>query len=72
MYLCPLRQALPTIRVPLRLGEPDVPLVLQPLADRCYRTGRYWLSSPSAKTLQPPLTDAGEAAWVEERLHIVE
>ena len=72
VYLCPLRQALPTIRVPLRRGEPDVPLALQPLVDRCYRTGRYWLSSHSAKTLQPPLANPEEVAWVEARLHAAE
>ena len=66
VYLCPLRQRLPTIRVPLRLGDPDVPLAIQPLIDRCYQMGRYWLGA-SSRTLDPPLT-ADEAAWAAEQL----
>ena len=68
VYFCPLRQPLPTIRVPLRRGEPDVALALQPLVDRCYRTGRYWLSSTPAQTLHPPAADTEEVAWIEEHL----
>jgi hypothetical protein len=68
VYLCPLRQPLPTIRVPLRRGEADVALALQPLVDRCYRTGRYWLSPASVQALHPPAADAEEAAWTEECL----
>lgn len=67
VYLAPLRERLPTIRVPLRLGDPDVPLALQPLLDRCYRLGRHWLTA-YARPLSPPLP-ADETAWAEERLH---
>ena len=42
VYRISLRERLPAFRVPLRETGPDVPLDLQPLADRCYRTGRYW------------------------------
>lgn len=69
VYLCPLQQPLPTIRVPLRSDEPDVALALQPLVDRCYRTGRYWQLSHSVKDLHPPLADAEEVIWAEGRLH---
>ena len=67
VYLCPLREPLPTIRVPLRRGDPDVALALQTLIDRCYRTGRYWLSDHT-RPLQPPAADESESAWIEERL----
>ncbi len=67
VYRCPLRAPLPAVRVPLRRNEADVTLALQPLVDRCYRTGRYWLTERAAPKLQPPAADAGEAAWIEER-----
>ncbi len=66
VYLCPLREPLPTIRVPLRPTDPDVPLAVQALIDRCYRTGRYWLAD-YRHPLDPPVA-AEDAAWVEERL----
>jgi hypothetical protein len=66
VYPCPLRQPLPTIRVPLRAGDPDAPLALQPLIDECYRLGRYWLSD-YRPPLDPPLA-ADDATWVKDRL----
>ena len=66
VYLCPLREPLPAIRVPLRATDPDVPLALQPLIDRCYETGRYWLSDHS-RAPEPPVA-AEDEAWVVERL----
>lgn len=67
VYFCPLREPLPAIRIPLRLSDPDVPLALQPLIDRCYRTGRYWLADYSHAA--ESLVAAEDAAWVAERLH---
>lgn len=66
VYPCPLSEPLPTIRVPLRAGDPDAPLALQPLIDECYRLGSYWLSDYT-RELDPPLS-AEDAAWVQERL----
>ena len=66
VYLCPLREPLPAIRVPLRVTDPDVPLALQPLIDRCYQAGRYWLGDPT-RPLDPPLPPE-DAAWAGERL----
>ena len=66
VYLCPLREPLPAIRVPLRVSDPDVPLALQPLIDRCYQAGRYWLNDVT-RPLDPPLPDE-DAAWAAERL----
>ncbi len=41
IYPVPLSQRLPTVRVPLRDGDADVPLDLQAIIERCYRMGRY-------------------------------
>ena len=68
VYYCPLRDPLPVIRVPLRRSDLDVPLALQPLIDRVYRTGRYWQDS-HFEVLSPALTTE-DAAWVEERLQL--
>lgn len=65
-YPCPLREALPAVRVPLRLNEPDAALDLQPLIDRCYEKGRYWML-PYDKDLQPPLSDE-DCDWAAARL----
>jgi hypothetical protein len=40
-YRAPLRERLPVIPIPLRRGERDLPLDLQPLIDRCYRNGGF-------------------------------
>jgi hypothetical protein len=66
VYPCSMREPLPTIRVPLRPGDPDVPLALQPLIDRVYRTGRYWKLDHRRK-IKPPFRPR-DAAWVDERL----
>ncbi|MEM9825425.1 MAG: DUF4058 family protein [Planctomycetota bacterium] len=63
-YHCPLRQRLPVIGIPLRSGEADAALDLQPLVDRCYQTGRYWQLSKRA-LLPPPLPKA-EQDWLEK------
>jgi hypothetical protein len=36
-----LREPLPVIRIPLRKGERDVLIDLQPLVDRVHQAGRY-------------------------------
>jgi len=66
VYRAPLRQRLPAFRVPLRENDPDVPLDIQPLIDRCYRTGRYWqLSGPDRLPDDLPEDDR---RWAFERL----
>ena len=63
VYPCPLRERLPAIRIPLRPADPDIPLDLQPLVDRCYEMGRYWRSKWQ-EPLIPPLPDE-DAAWAQ-------
>lgn len=65
-YPCPLRQKLPVIRIPLRMTDPDVPLDIQALVDRCYESGRYWLMD-FGQPLAPPLSVEDEE-WARECL----
>jgi hypothetical protein len=66
VYRAALREPLPTIRVPLRPTDPDAPLDLQVLIDRCYHNGRYddinYRAAPN-----PPLAPDDEA-WAKELL----
>ncbi|MFT5192652.1 MAG: hypothetical protein ACI9DF_005252 [Verrucomicrobiales bacterium] len=66
VYPCPLRDPLPAIRVPLRHGEREVVLDLQPLIDRCYKIGRYHLLLPYEET--PGALTAEDQNWAKEVL----
>jgi Protein of unknown function (DUF4058) len=66
-YMLPLRQRLPTFRVPLRRSDPDVALDLQALVDQCYERGRYGTVLDYAKPPEPPLPEE-ETAWVTQVL----
>lgn len=66
LYRVPLRQRLPTVRVPLRETDDDVPLDLQALIEMCYRNGRYH-TLDYAIPPDPPL-DASDDAWANELL----
>lgn len=58
--------ALPTIRIPLRRGDPDAILQLQKLLDRVYADGRYG-SLDYTLPLTPPFT-AAENRWLKAQL----
>jgi hypothetical protein len=60
LYAIGLREALPVIGVPLREGDPDVPLDLQPLIEHVYRTGRFPIDYRDP--CDPPL-DGTDAEW---------
>lgn len=66
VYLCPLREPLPTIRVPLRPTDCDVPLAIQSLVDRGFEASRFWLHD-CTKPPHPPVADE-DTEWVAERL----
>lgn len=66
VYPCPLREALPVFRIPLRRHEPDLLFDLQPCINRCYEKGRYWLLNVAADPC-PPLR-AEDLAWAREIL----
>ncbi len=66
VYPIPLRQRLPTLPIPRRQTEDDLPLDLQPLLDRAYHNGRF-NRLDYTQPLRPPL-EGEEAAWVEHHL----
>ena len=61
-----LRRPLPTLAVPTRLGEPDVPLDLQAAFARAYADGSF-KSVDYTRPPDPPLA-AADAAWAAELL----
>ncbi len=66
IYRIPLSERLPAIRIPLRRGDPDIVLDLQPLVDAAYRDGRYD-DIDYARPCIPPLQQ-DEVAWAESIL----
>jgi hypothetical protein len=66
IYRVALREPLPTIGIPLRQTDHDVPLRLQDLIDRCYHNGRYDDISYRAEP-DPPL-ESDDAAWAHALL----
>lgn len=66
VYRWSLRERIPAFRIPLRETDKDIVLDLQPLLDRCYETGRYFLENHDVNLLAPFLPH--EAAWVDEQL----
>lgn len=59
-YVCPLRERLPVVRVPLRRGDRDAALDLQELVDQSYERGRYERKIDYTKPPEAPLaTPAG-------------
>jgi hypothetical protein len=66
VYRVPVRDQLPTIRIPLRNSDDDVRLDLQSLLDRTYDPGAY---DDLDYTLEPdPPLSSGDAVWADERL----
>ena len=59
-----LREPLPAMPVPLRPGDPEVRLELQPLVARAYANGRYDRRLDYRQPCVPPL-DGEDAAWAE-------
>ena len=66
IYRVPLRQPLPTIRIPLRPDDADVALELQTLIDQVYHHGRYDDTDYTPPPV-PPL-EGEDAEWADELL----
>jgi len=66
VYRAPLSARLPTIRIPLRQSDQDVPLDLQSLLDQCYRNGRY--DDLNYRAALDPSLEASEEAWADALL----
>jgi len=64
VYPMPLWQRLPTLKVPLRPDDTDVPLDLQALVEQCYRNGAYEGTLNYAIDPDPPLLGA-ERDWAD-------
>lgn len=62
-----IRQPLPPIVVPLREGEPDVVLELQPLFNQRYDRGNFRYSLVYSAPVEPPL-NCDDEAWASELL----
>ena len=67
LYRVPLREPLPTIRIPLRETDRDVPLDLQALVDLCYRNGGYDDDLDYRRPPDPPL-EGDDRAWADAQL----
>ena len=66
LYRAPLQEPLPNIPIPLRPGERDLVLELQPLIDECYRDGRYYRINYRAETKL--YFNDSDLAWIASRL----
>lgn len=66
-YAWTLRDRLPTIPVPLKAADPDVPLDLQAAFSTVYDRARYQLSLNYAADLNPPLVEE-DAEWCRRLL----
>lgn len=64
IYRLPLRNKLPTIRIPLREGDSDVALDLQAVVDLAYARGRYGNRIDYSVEPTPPLSPE-DAQWAE-------
>lgn len=64
IYRLPLREKLPTIRIPLREDDADVALNLQAIVDQAYTRGRYGNRIDYAAEPTPPLSPE-DAQWAE-------
>lgn len=66
LYPVSLRSPLPNIPIPLRRGEPDVILQLQPVLDECYRDGRY--HSINYRVDPTPRLGEEDSRWADQLL----
>jgi hypothetical protein len=67
VYPMPLWQPLPTVQIPLRPDDTDVPLNVQALVDQCYRNGGYEGTLNYAADPDPPLVGA-DKEWADTML----
>lgn len=67
LYPMALREPLPVIAVPLKLGDDDVPLALQTVLERTYEDSAFALQIDYAQPCHPPLSPH-DRAWAERIL----
>jgi hypothetical protein len=61
-----LRDPLPIVPVPLRKGDDDVPLSLEPALIEVYKAAAYHKSIDYSQPPQPPELSPEDAAWVRQ------
>lgn len=67
LYPISLREPLPSVSIPLRPGDAQIKLALQPLLDQAYENGRYGRTLDYTRPPDPPL-DQDDAAWAQALL----
>jgi hypothetical protein len=67
VYAWTIRDPLPTIPIPLRQGDPDVPLDLQAAFSTVYDRARYHLSLDYTRPLRPRFPES-DRDWFQQRL----
>jgi hypothetical protein len=67
VYRVPLAERLPTIKIPLRQTDTDVPLDLQALIEQCYRNGGYEDDLDYRADADPPL-EGEDTRWADALL----
>ncbi|MDB5387968.1 MAG: hypothetical protein JWM11_3614 [Planctomycetaceae bacterium] len=67
VYAWSIRQHVPTIAIPLRKGDLDVPVDLQQICTTVYERARYDLSVDYQQSLSPPLSDF-DSVWLQNLL----
>jgi hypothetical protein len=67
VYPVRLRNRLPRVRIPLKVGDSDAVLDLQEVFDRSYEIGPYPVRLNYQGAPMPPLSEA-DAAWADELL----
>jgi hypothetical protein len=67
IFFWTLREALPTVPIPLGGSDADVPLDLQAAFQAAYGRARYELSLDYQASLRPPLSEE-DTEWMRERL----
>ena len=61
------RQSIPPVPIPLMMGEVEPILELQPLLERVYEKGRYYLAIDYKKQPQPLLSEE-DRRWKDSRI----
>jgi hypothetical protein len=67
LYPISIRQPLPAISIPLRPGDKELKLALQPLLEQAYEAGRYGRTIDYTRPPNPPLEEE-DAAWARKML----
>jgi hypothetical protein len=69
-YPIPLRQRLPTIRIPLRPVDANLGLNLQDPLEMAYDRGGYWMRIDYSKPPEPPLS-SDDALWARQLIDLI-